>query len=160
MIIIKFHQKIDSIKAEIDLATPRNDKIEMTTLEAKMNLNRQQIIGCIQITKHFYVQVDCSIDIKPKIANLVFERAMSTDFQPAIGMYGELLRCFRQIMLGMKLVCTKVTWLELDKMISEALFDALMRLQECGEFPDKISEIIDMVFASPNYSNQDLIRCF
>ena len=79
---------------------------------------------------------------------------------PAIGMYGELLRCFRQTKLGMKLVCTKVTWLGLAEMIEEALLDTMMRLHESGEFMDQAGEILDMVFESPLYSKEDLIRCF
>ena len=123
-------------------------------------MNKHQIISCVQIMKHFYVKVDCSIDVKPKIANLIFERAMQTDFMPAIGMYGEMLRCFRQIKLGMKLVCTKVTWLKLEDMIEQALLDAIIRLHESGEFMEQVGEILDMVFESPLYTKQDLIRCF
>lgn len=45
-------------------------------------------------------------------------------------------------------------------MIEEALFDALMRLQESGEFMDNVGEILDMVFESPLYSEYNLIMCF
>ena len=45
----------------------------------------------------------------------------------------------------MQLVCTKVTWLSVDEMIEQALFDAVMRLQESGEFFNQIEEIMDMV---------------
>ena len=57
------------------------------------------------------------MDIKPRVARLIFQRGTETDFKPAIGMYGELLRYFDQTKLGMELACTKVTWLSLDELI-------------------------------------------
>ena len=62
--------------------------------KANFEINKKEIIFCLQITKHYFVKCEVSIDIKPKIANLIYERAMGCDFLPAVGMYGELLRCF------------------------------------------------------------------
>ena len=99
-IIFAFHNRIDSITKQKE-ATNEKDTLELKNFENQLALNKHQIITTLQITKHYYVKTESSVDIKPKIAKLVFDRAMNTDFMPAIGMYGELLRCFRQIKLGM-----------------------------------------------------------
>ena len=100
------------------------------------------------------------MDIKPKLAKRIYQRANETDFQPAIGMYGELLRCFGQVKLGMELCCTRVTWLTLDEMIEKALKEAFLKLKENGTFLKEAEGILDMVFQSQLYSKADLIRCF
>ena len=100
------------------------------------------------------------MDIKPKIAKLIFQRANETDFQPAVGMYGSLLRCFGQIRLGMELACTRVTWLTLDEVIEQCLKEALMKLKEYGRFFQEAAEVLDMVFESSLHSKAELIRCF
>ena len=158
-IIIAFHNKIDGINKKKEETNEQNS-LEHKTLDNQLTMTKHQIITTLQITKHYYVKVDSSADIKPKIAALVYERATNTDFKPAIGMYGELLRCFRQIKLGMQLCCTKVDWLQLEEVIKQALLDAFMRLHENGTFMEDAEEILDMVFNSPHYTNADFIRCF
>ena len=100
------------------------------------------------------------MDIKPKTAKLIYQRAMQTDVEPAAMMYLELLRSFGQVKLGMQLICTKVDWLSLDDVIEKCLDQAIDELRESCRFTQEVEEILDMVFNSPHYGKVELIRCF
>ena len=81
MVIIKFHKAIEDInKKKEEMAEDGNpESAEWKKLENEYEMNKHQIITCLQITKYFF-KLDSAIDVKPKIANLVFERAMDSDF--------------------------------------------------------------------------------
>ena len=94
-IIINFHKRIEIYKAAAAEAVKAKDQAKAKENNEKFEENKKEIMIILQVTRHYFIKVDVSIDVTPRIANLIFERSTITDFQPAIGMYGELLRAFQ-----------------------------------------------------------------
>ena len=94
-IIICYHKRIELHKAAAAEAEKAKDKEKAKESNEKFEENKKEIMIILQITRHYFIKVDVSIDVSPQVANMIYERSTITDFQPAIGMYGELLRAYQ-----------------------------------------------------------------